>query len=185
MVEITSPDYPGERDRGRKALAAERTRKREELLAATEAELARIAASVKRQRSPLLGADKIGLKVGAVLGKEMAKHFELTVTDTSFNSHPQRALDPKGSGPRRLLTVPRTGVPAETLGAAAVVSTYKSLAQVERAFRSLKTVRPRRPPGPPPSRRTGARPRLPVHARLLRGLAYAGTPGAVAVRRSR
>ncbi len=142
MAEITSPDYPGERliVCRNKALAAERTRKREELLAATEAELARIAASVKRQRSPLLGADKIGLKVGAVLGKrKMAKHFELTVTDTSFTytrNEPSIQKEAALDG----FYVLRTGVPAETLGAAAVVSTYKSLAQVERAFRSLKTV---------------------------------------------
>ncbi len=77
-AEIVSPDYPGERliVCRNKALAAERARKREELLAATEAELARIELSAGRQRAPLQGADKIGLKVGAVLGKrKMAKHL--------------------------------------------------------------------------------------------------------------
>ena len=68
MAEITSPDYPSERliVCRNKTLAAERARKREELLAATEAELARIEASVKRQRAPLQGADKIGLTHNSV-----------------------------------------------------------------------------------------------------------------------
>ena len=79
MAEIASPDYPGERliVCRNKALAAERARKREELLAATEAELARIKARVEREAASLRGKDKIGLKVGAVLGKrKMAKHFD-------------------------------------------------------------------------------------------------------------
>ena len=142
MAEITSPDYPGERliVCRNKALAAERARKREELLAATEADLARIAASVKRQRAPLHGKDKIGLKVGAVLGKrKMAKHFELTIADTSFAFTRNEASIQKEAALDGFYLL-RTSVPAETLGTAAVVSTYKSLAQVERAFRSLKTV---------------------------------------------
>lgn len=87
MAESASPDYPGERliVCRNKALAGERARKREELLAATEKELAKIAASVTRSRNPLRGADKIGLKAGAVLNKrKMAKHFELAITDASF-----------------------------------------------------------------------------------------------------
>ena len=142
MAEIASPDYPGERliVCRNKALAAERARKREELLAATEADLARIEASVKRQRAPLQGADKIGLKVGAVLGKrKMAKHFELTITDTSFSFTRNEASIQKEAALDGFYVL-RTSVPAETLDAAAVVSTYKSLAQVERAFRSVKTV---------------------------------------------
>ena len=86
LAEIASPDYPGERliVCRNKALAAERARKREELLAATEAELAKIEARV--QGGALRGKDKIGLKVGAVLGKrKMAKHFELTIADASFS----------------------------------------------------------------------------------------------------
>ena len=85
MGEIYSPDYPGERlivCRNRD-LAAERARKREELLAATEKDLAAIAAAVTRPRRPLRGKDKIALKAGAVLGRrKMAKHFELTITPT-------------------------------------------------------------------------------------------------------
>ncbi len=142
MAEITSPDYPGERlvVCRNNALAAERARKRLELLAATEAELARIAARVKRQRAPLQGADKIGLKVGAVLGKrKMAKHFELTITDASFSFTRNEASIQKEAALDGFYVL-RTSVPAETLDTAAVVSTYKSLAQVERAFRSMKTV---------------------------------------------
>ena len=142
MAEIASPDYPGERlvVCRNNALAAERARKREELLAATEADLARIAASVKRQRAPLQGADKIGLKVGAVLGKrKMAKHFELAITGTSFSFARNEASIQKEAALDGFYVL-RTSVPAETLDAAAVVSTYKSLAQVERAFRSMKTV---------------------------------------------
>jgi hypothetical protein len=142
MAEISSPDYPGERliVCRNKTLAAERARKREELLAATEADLARIEASVKRQRAPLLGADKIGLKAGAVLGKrKMAKHFELTVTDASF-SFSRNEASIQNEAALDGFYVLRTNVPAATLDTAAVVSAYKSLAQVERAFRSLKTV---------------------------------------------
>jgi hypothetical protein len=121
-------------------LAAERARKREELLAATEADLARIAASVKRQRAPLQGADKIGLAAGAVLGKrKMAKHFELAITGTSFSFARNEASIQKEAALDGFYVL-RTSVPAETLDAAAVVSTYKSLALVERAFRSMKTV---------------------------------------------
>ncbi len=142
MAEITSPDYPGERliVCRNNALAAERARKREVLLAATEADLARIATSVKRQRAPLQGADKIGLKAGAVLGKrKMAKHFELTITGTSFSFTRNEASIQKEAALDGFYVL-RTSVPAEALDAAAVVSTYKSLAQVERAFRSMKTV---------------------------------------------
>jgi len=142
MAEIASPDYPGERliVCRNKALATERARKREELLAATEADLARIKASVKRQRAPLQGADKIGLKAGAVLGKrKMAKHFELTITDTSFSFTRNEASIQKEAALDGFYVL-RTNAPAEMLDTAAVVSTYKSLAQVERAFRSVKTV---------------------------------------------
>ena len=141
MAEITAPDYPGERliVCRNKALAQERGRKREELLAATGKELAKIAASVERARNPLAGADKIGLKAGAVLGKrKMAKHFELSITDTSFSYSRNEASIQKEAALDGFY-VPRTSVPAETLNAPAVVLAYKCLSQVERAFRSLKT----------------------------------------------
>ena len=88
MAEITSPDYPGERLVVCKnpLLAEERARKREELLAVTENDLARIAARVQRPRSPLRGAAAIGLAVGAVLGRRhMAKHFQISITDATFS----------------------------------------------------------------------------------------------------
>src|SRR5438067_3727204 len=88
MAEITSPDYPGERLVVCKnpLLAEERARKRAELLAATEKELARIAARVQRARSALRGAAAIGQAVGAVLGqRHMAKHFQISITDETFS----------------------------------------------------------------------------------------------------
>src|SRR5207244_6420424 len=88
MPEITSPDYPGERLVVCKnpLLAEERAGKRAELLAATENELARIAARVQRARNPLRGAAAIGQAVGAVLGRRhMAKHFQISITDEAFS----------------------------------------------------------------------------------------------------
>ena len=88
MAEITSPDYPGERLVVCKnpLLAEERARKRAELLAATDNELASIAARVQRARSPLRGAAAIGQAVGAVLGRRhMAKHFQISITDDTFS----------------------------------------------------------------------------------------------------
>jgi hypothetical protein len=142
MAEISSPDYPGERliVCRNKALATERGRKREALLTATEAELARIEASVERGRNPLRGADKIGLKAGTVLGKrKMAKHFELTITDASFAYSRNEASIQKEAALDGFYVL-RTSVPVETLDTGAAVLAYKSLSQVERAFRSLKTV---------------------------------------------
>lgn len=140
MAEIASPDYPGERlvVCRNKALAAERSRKREALLVATEAELAKIETRV--QGGALRGKDKIGLKAGAVVGKrKMAKHFELTIADASFSFTRNEASIQEEAALDGFYVL-RTSVPAGTLDAAAVVSTYKSLAQVERAFRSIKTV---------------------------------------------
>ena len=142
MAEITSPDFPGERliVCRNPDLAAERRRKRGELLAATEKDLARIRTAVQRQRKPLRGEDAIGLKVGAVLGKrKMAKHFRLTITDTSFAF---ARIEDAIAGEAALdgFYVLRTNVPADSLDAAATVRAYKSLAHVERAFRTIKTV---------------------------------------------
>ena len=86
------------------------------------------------------GADKIGLKAGAVLGKRrMAKPFELTITDTSFFFARNEASIQKEAALDGFYVL-RTSVPAGALDTAAVVSAYKSLAHVERAFRSVKTV---------------------------------------------
>ena len=142
MAAITSPDYPGERliVCRNPDLARERTRKRQDLLAATEADLAVIAAAVRRDRNPLRGEAEIALKVGAVVNRhKMAKHFELVVAETSFSFHrkveaiaAEAALDG--------IYVVRTNLPKKALDDATTVGAYKSLARVERAFRSLKTV---------------------------------------------
>jgi hypothetical protein len=142
MAEITSPDYPGERlvVCRNPALATERARTRDELLAATEADLQHIKERVERERNPLHGKDKIGLKVGAVLGRrKMAKHFNLTIGDTTF-SFARNQISINSEAALDGFYVLRTNVPAETLPTDAAVLAYKSLAQVERAFRSMKTV---------------------------------------------
>ena len=142
MAAITSPDYPGERliVCRNPDLARERTRKREGLLAATEADLAVIAAAVRRARNPLRGEAEIALKVGAVVNRhKVAKHFELSIGEASFSFHrkteaiaAEAALDG--------IYVVRTNLPKKLLDDAATVGAYKSLARVERAFRALKTV---------------------------------------------
>ena len=141
LFEITHPDYPGERlvCCHNPALADERARKRAELLAATEKELQAIAEAIRRQRRPLRGTDKIGLRVGKVRNKfKMAKHFDLHITDEafSFTRNPdsiaaEAALDG--------IYVLRTSLPDHTLGRDDVVLRYKDLADVERFFRTLNT----------------------------------------------
>jgi hypothetical protein len=142
IAAITSPDYPGERliVCRNPDLARERTRKRQDLLAATEDNLATIAAAVSRAKKPLRGKAGIALKVGAVINRhKMAKHFELDIGETSFAFHrnadaiaAEAALDG--------IYVVRTNLAKRILDDAATVGAYKSLAKVERAFRSLKTV---------------------------------------------
>jgi len=142
MASITSPDFPGERlivCRNR-ALAAERARKRQDLLAATERDLARIAAAVARKRQPLRGAAEIGVEVGAVLDKhKMAKHFTLDIADSHFG-FVRKAEDIAAEAALDGIYVVRTSLPATVLDDAATVRNYKSLSLVERAFRCLKTV---------------------------------------------
>ena len=142
MAAITSPDFPGERliVCRNPDLARERARKREDLLAATERDLAKIAASVTRKTRPLRGAAEIGMAVGAVLDRhKMAKHFDLTISDDRFafaRKHEQIAQEVALDG----LYAVRTSLPEEALADGAAVKTYKSLSMVERAFRCLKTV---------------------------------------------
>src|ERR1700731_328560 len=142
MAEITSPDYPGERLVVCKnpLLAEERTRKRAELLAGSENDLARIAARVQRARSPLRGAAAIGQAVGAGLGRRhMAKHFQISITDDTF-SFAQNPLSIAAEAALDGIYVVRTNLPVAQSDAAATVRAYKSLSGVEHAFRSLKTV---------------------------------------------
>src|SRR5208283_3365854 len=138
----TSLDYPGERliVYRNPLLAAERKRKRDELMAATERNLSRIRQAVLRKRAPLRGRAEIGLAVGSVFDKhKMGKHFELIITDTSLV---YRRTDEKIAAEARLdgIYVIRTNVPKEALSPEDTVGAYKALAQVERAFRSTKTV---------------------------------------------
>ena len=141
LVEITHPDYPGERlvCCHNPALAHERARTRTELLAATEQELAKIAAATARQRRPLRGKDKIALRVGTVRNKfKVAKHFDFDITDDSFTftrKDDQIAAEAALDG----IYVLRTSLPEHSLGRDDVVGRYKDLADVERFFRTLNS----------------------------------------------
>jgi transposase len=142
LASITADDYPGERliVCRNPDLTVARRRKRNDLLAATERDLAVIQNAVRRPNKPLRGKTEIGLKVGAVVGKyKVAKHLTLTITDTDFSfARKQDAIDAE----ERLdgIYVVRTSVPAEALDESASVRAYKSLSAVERAIRSIKTV---------------------------------------------
>jgi transposase len=142
MASITSPDFPGERliVCRNPDLAAERTRKRLDLLAATERDLARIQAAVSRKRNPLHGEAEIALAVGVVIEKhKMRKHFDLDITDTSFTfTRKTDAITAEATTDG--IYIVRTSLAAEVLNDAATVRSYKSLSQVERAFRCIKTV---------------------------------------------
>ena len=142
MASITSPDFPDERlIVCRNAdLAAKRAHKRQELLAATERDLARIQAAVARKRNPLRGTADIALAAGAVIEKhKMRKHFDLAFTDTSF-SFERKTAEIAAEAATDGIYIVRTSLTEEVLGDAATVRSYKSLSQVERAFRCIKTV---------------------------------------------
>ena len=142
MAAVTSPDFPGERlIVCRNAdLARERARKREDLLKATERDLAKVAAAVARKTRPLRGAVEIGLAVGAVIDKhKMAKHIELTISDTHLTYRRKAAQIAEEAALDGLYAV-RTSLSEETIDDHATVRAYKSLSMVERAFRCLKTV---------------------------------------------
>src|SRR5437667_2693860 len=139
MAEITSPDYPGERLIAcyNPFLATERARKRGELLAATEAELEKIAAATRRVRRPLRGKDDIALAVGKVINKKkVAKHFIVEVAEEGLSWRrdqdkitTEAALDG--------ICVIRASLAADALGTGAAVESYKALEHVERVFRGL------------------------------------------------
>ena len=139
FAEITHPRYPGERliCCRNPLLAAERARKRGDLLTATEHLLAPIAVAVAAGR--LVGADQIGLKIGKVLDKyKMAKHLHLAITDTTLTvTRKQVQIDAEAALDG--IYVLRTSVPATDLDTAAVIGAYKNLSRVERDFRSIKT----------------------------------------------
>ena len=140
LLEISSPDFPGERLVACRnpELAKLRVHTRDDLLLATEKNLEKIKLRVDAAR--LAGKDKIGLAVGKVVNQyKVAKHFEIAITDAAFtfarledNIAAEAALDG--------LYIIRTSVTAQRMDGATCVRTYKSLAQVERAFRSIKTM---------------------------------------------
>jgi hypothetical protein len=138
LAEITSPEFPGERlvVCRNPALRAERARKREALLAATEGALSRVAGMVGRGR--LRSAAAIGLRAGRVVNaKKMAKHFELDIAEGVF-AYRRRTEAIAAEAALDGLYVVRTSVSEERLDSAAVVETYKRLSAVERDFRALK-----------------------------------------------
>ena len=140
LIELSSPDYPGERLLACRnpELARLRAHKREQLLCATELNLTKIKARVDATK--LSGRDKIGLRVGKVVNQyKVAKHFELTIGDDAFTfarKHEHIAAEALLDG----IYIVRTSVSAAQMDSAQCVRNYKSLANVERAFRSLKTV---------------------------------------------
>ena len=141
LAEISSPDFPGERLVAcmNPFLEAERARKRESLLAATEAGLGKIAAACARARRPLRGQDKIALRADRVLNRrKVAKHFVIDIGD----DHLSYARDQDSISAEAALDgiyVLRTSASADDLDSGQVVSSYKALAQVERAFRAFNT----------------------------------------------
>jgi len=142
MAEISHPDYPGERlvVCCNPYLAHQRARKREELLKATEKHLDKIVKATLRERRPLKGADKIGIRVGKVLGTfKMAKHFVIQIEPDGFSyqRNQQRiAAEAALDG----IYVIRTSLGEHIMDAEQAVKAYKSLSSVERAFRSIKSV---------------------------------------------
>jgi Transposase DDE domain len=165
LAEISSPDYPGERLVACKNpfLEAERARKRESLLQATEADLEKIAAAVARERRPLRGADTIALRADRVLRRrKVAKHFTTSISDEHF-SYARNEESIAAEAALDGIYVLRTSVSAGDLDSGEVVSSYKALAHVERAFRAFNTdldIRPIR-------HRTETRVRAHVFLRML------------------
>jgi transposase len=142
LAEIVAPEYPGERLVAcyNPLLADERRRKRNELLAKTEEKLTALAEEVARRRKTPLTHTEIALKAGRLINRwKMAKHFQLTIADGIFawtRRHTAIAREEQLDG----IYVIRTSEPKKRLSAADSVRHYKRLAQVERAFRSLKGV---------------------------------------------
>ena len=137
MATIASPDFPGERlivCRNRD-LAGERTRKRNELLDATERQLAAVKQRVERKRAPLRGRDKIGMAVGAVINRhKMAKHFDIEI-DHDRLAFRRKQAEIAAETARDGVYVIRTSLPTEAREHAQVVSSYNSLSRVECVFR--------------------------------------------------
>ena len=140
LLELNSSDYPGERLVAcrNEVLARLRAHKREALLTATELKLAKIKARVEAGK--LVDRDVIGLRVGKIIDQhKVAKHFDLSITDTTLSwARKQGRIDSEAALDG--VYIIRTSVPAAQMDAPQCVRNYKSLANVERAFRSIKTV---------------------------------------------
>lgn len=142
LAEISSPEFPGERLVAcyNPLLAAERARKRQDLLKATEGALDKIVREVARRTKTPLSAAEIGKKVGAVANHyKVGKHFELTIQDGGFR-YARREQDIERETQLDGIYVIRTSEPHSRLSAEDTVRSYKNLAQVERAFRCLKDI---------------------------------------------
>ncbi|MCY4661540.1 MAG: IS1634 family transposase [Acidobacteria bacterium] len=143
LAEIESSDYPGERlvVCRNPLLAAERARKRGELLAATERELEKVAAATRRERSPLTDPEKIAVRADRALrSRKVGKHFDTEVAADGRFAYARNEERIAAEAALDGIYVIRTNVPAEELSAGDVVRSYKSLGRVERAFRSYKSV---------------------------------------------
>jgi transposase len=140
LAEIRSPDYPGERLMvcHNPLLEEERRRKRQQLLEATEKELAKVSRQVQRRKKKPLKEAEIALKAGKALGRhKVGKHYLCTMGEGQFQwSRREDTIEQEAKLDG--IYVIRTSEPAERLSAAEAVRSYKSLAQVERAFRTLK-----------------------------------------------
>jgi len=140
LFEFSHPDFPGERLMACRNvdLGKLRSHKREALLEATEKELEKVRARI--ESGSLAGRDKIGVRVGKVVNKyKVGKHFELTIKDTGFEfqrAEKQIAAEAALDG----IYVIRTSVAKKQMTSAEAVRSYKALAEVERAFRSMKTI---------------------------------------------
>ena len=140
LLELSSPDYPDERLVACRnpELAKLRAHKREALLTATENNLAKINDRVSAGK--LTGQDKIGVRVGQVINQyKVAKHFDLVIGEKSF-TYQRKADSIAAEAALDGLYIIRTSVSATQMDAAQCVRNYKALANVERAFRSLKTI---------------------------------------------
>ena len=142
LAEIQHASYPGERLIACRnpLLAEQRSRKRNELLEATEKQLKKIVEATQRKKRPLRGRKEIGLAVGKILGRyKMGKHFSLFIEEDGFRCERKQANIEQEATLDGIYVI-RTSVPAEALSSENVVGCYKSLSEVEKAFRSLKSV---------------------------------------------
>ena len=142
LAAIQSPDYPGERLIACRNpfLAEERATTREALLQATEKELDKIVTATTRSHRRLVGAEKIGVRVGKIINRyQVAKHFHLLITDNSF-SYERNSDKIEAEAKLDGMYVIRTSVSESVLDDSKTVKTSKSLSQVEQAFRCYKTI---------------------------------------------